>query len=60
MSGLKEISIQKKCAFIPELIDVILPQNVEQENLNDIFLIMDLEETDLKLLMKNGSKLDFG
>jgi mitogen-activated protein kinase 1/3 len=60
MSGLKEISIQKKCAFIPELLDVIIPQNVEITSINDIFLIMDLEETDLKLLMRNGANLDFG
>lgn len=59
MSGLQDISRGENC-FFPRLLDIITPLPVIKGQLTDIFLVMDLEDTDLRLLMKHGSNLQFG
>ena len=41
------------------LLDII-KQKDREGNLTDIFLVMQLEETDLRMLLKNGQNLNFG
>ena len=56
MSGLQEINNGKN-HFFPKLLDCITPT---QGDFNDVFLVMEQEETDLRLLMKSGNSLSFG
>ena len=58
-------ALNKKCkefraSFFPKLVDVIIPEaQKSHERLKDIFLVMELEKTDLRCFMLNGDKLGF-
>jgi hypothetical protein len=48
MTGLGDISKNKKNCFIPKLLDIIVPEGSNSSNLNEIFLVMEKEESDLR------------
>ena len=42
------------CCYFPKLIDVLIPDGANEENLRDIFLIMQYEVSDLRKLLGLG------
>lgn len=56
MTNLREVSKEKRCRFIPHLLDIIIPDVVDLQN---IFLVMEYEEVDLRVFMQKGGSLAF-
>jgi len=54
MRGLHQTSKSGVCCFVPELIDLIIPEGENASNLQNIFLIMEYEQSDLRQLLKLG------
>ena len=54
MRGLHQTSKNGVCCFIPELIDLIIPEGENASNLQNIFVIMEYEQSDLRQLLKLG------
>ena len=52
MRQLHENSEGQKCSFVPQLIDVIIPDNESTpESLENVFIVMEYEVSDLQELM---------
>ena len=60
MSNLQDISKDKRCRFIPHLVDVITPEVPDYSQIESVFLIMEFEEVDLRVFMQKGQGLAFG
>jgi len=60
MSGLEDVSKNKKSCFFPQLLDIIVPNGSDPSNLNEVFLVLEKEESDLRQFMKCGANLSFG
>jgi mitogen-activated protein kinase 1/3 len=58
--GLEEVSKNKKSCFFPQLLDIIVPADTNSSSLNDIFLVLEKEDSDLRQFMKSGGNLSFG
>lgn len=54
MSNLQDISKDKRCRFIPHLVDIITPELTEYSKIESVFLIMEFEEVDLRVFMQKG------
>ena len=57
MLGIGDLVKDKKNCFIPKLLDIFVPENSNPSTLNDIFLVMEREETDLNSFMRGGGNL---
>ena len=57
MLGIGDLATGKKNCFIPKLLDILVPENSSPSTFNDIFLVMEREETDLKSFISCGGKL---
>jgi len=57
MLGIGDLVKGKKNCFIPKLLDIFVPENSNPSTLNDIFLVMEREETDLNSFMRSGGNL---
>jgi mitogen-activated protein kinase 1/3 len=60
MVGLEKVSKNKKSCFFPQLLDIIVPAGTDSSSLNDIFLVLEKEDSDLRKFMKGGANLSFG
>ena len=60
MTNLREVSKDKQCRFIPQLIDIIIPDvGADFTQMEAIFLVMEYEEVDLRVFMQKGQSLAF-
>lgn len=58
MKGLKNASKHMQACFFPSILDLIIPESqLYCKQVKDIFLVMELEKTDLNTLMHNGNAL---
>ena len=58
MKGLRNAAKHMQSCFFPELLDLIIPESqLYCKQIKDIFLVMELERTDLNTLMHNGSEI---
>ena len=61
MSSLSEINKDKKSSeFIPRLIDVVIPDISDHSQLDQVFLVMQSGEMDLRSFMFKAKNLQFG
>jgi serine/threonine protein kinase len=60
MSGLEDVSRHQKSCFFPKLLDIIIPKGSNASTLNDVFLVLEKEEADLRQFMKQGQGMTFG
>ena len=60
MQCLNDVSPSGFCSFIPQLLDVIIPEGCDSSNFNDIFMVLEYEEIDMRVFMKTGANLQFG
>jgi mitogen-activated protein kinase 1/3 len=54
------VSKYKKSCFFTQLLDIIVPAGTNSSTFNDIFLVLEKEESDLRQFMKSGANLRFG
>lgn len=54
MRGLHQTARNGICCFVPELLDLIVPEGEDESNLNNIFIVMEHEQSDLRQLLKLG------
>lgn len=59
MMELRNISKGRKCQYIPNLLDIITPEVKDHTLLNEIFLVMETGELDLRSFMRKDD-LAFG
>ena len=57
---LMRLLTQRDCHFIPLLLDVMIPENeIANKTLNNVFLVMEYEPSDLRSLFNAGSSVKF-
>lgn len=60
MSSLNDLNKNKDCNFIPQLIDIVIPEIADHSELEKIFLVMQVGELDLRSFMFRARDLSFG
>ena len=61
MRGLKEMQVAENLScYSPDLIDLLIPDSeIQSQNLENIFIVMEASETDMKNLIELGPKSGF-
>jgi len=56
LRGIHANSRNGVCCFVPDLVDVVIPDGENEDNLRSVFLIMEHEQTDLRKLLRLGKE----
>ena len=56
MRGIHQTAKNGICCFVPELLDLIIPSDEDEDNLKNIFIVMEHEQSDLRQLLKLGGQ----
>jgi mitogen-activated protein kinase 1/3 len=60
MRGLKKMIKTTKGCFIPQILEVIVPDSqLYSKSVKDVFVVMEFEMTDLQKLFSNGNQVSF-